>query len=426
MEAQSSAEAAPKTIGDGASRTRPWYRLHRSTWIGMLLFACVLAVIIVPGETQSGGSSGRTAFLFLQHGWPWPYLERCYQCPPGIWFDNLPQFSAFPHVPEWMTSWAWSFGSRDVFRPISLSLDALSAGCLLLVLAVALESRRRRRRITQWTLRELLAATMLVACFFAYWRMSDARRAEEQRDLTRLRELAERPGVSFLPCSADYVGPLWLRRLAGPLPAFWAQRCVFFSKHGPSFTEADLAPFLPGLARLRYLNWITIESDNNVDESTYRSIANMPQVSRLEIRAPKNSIKISGRELRHLAEMQKLSSLELNHCAEVRDSAILGRLTNLERLTIMTPSIDDPQLSFLVGMTNLRRLELDSVPCDDRAIENIARLRGLETLEIIRSAISPEGMDRLRTALPRCNTALCLPQRTKVAAPAPPAPAAKP
>ena len=137
-------------------RTRPCWPLYKSTWIGTLRFAVFLTIIIVPGETQDGGSSGSGASfvapLHLHHGWPWPYLEHYYGGRPASGSDHYPQFTAFPHRPEWTTSWAWTFGPADVFRPISLLLDRFTAVLLLLLFAGALELRRRRRRLTQWTL----------------------------------------------------------------------------------------------------------------------------------------------------------------------------------------------------------------------------------------------------------------------------------
>jgi hypothetical protein len=260
--------------------------------------------------------------------------------------------------------------------------------------------------------------------------MNDARQVQEKRDWTELSQLAEKHGLSDRGSwRGDYVGPLWLRRLVGPLPVFEAQRHFGFSKRTSPLTGADIDPLLPTLAKLRYLDSISIGSDSEADESAYRSIANMPQITRLDINADeKKSISISAQELRHLAEMKNLKQLEFYFVAEIRDTAILARLTNLQQLTIITHVIDDPQLSFLAGMKNLRRLELTSVPCDDRAVENIARLQNLEWIDIAFSSMSAEGLDRLRAALPHCNTEM-LALRRKAAArqsASSPVPATKP
>ena len=71
--------AGMEGVDGGVPRTRPCWPLYKSTWIGTLRFAVFLTIIIVPGETQDGGSSGSGASfvapLHLHHGWPWPYLN---------------------------------------------------------------------------------------------------------------------------------------------------------------------------------------------------------------------------------------------------------------------------------------------------------------------------------------------------------------
>ncbi len=395
-------------------RVWPWYRMHLSTWIALLPVSAVLTILIVPGEIQYSSYGSYGLMVFLQHGWPWPYIEeRIHTLPPPAEPADLPQVPS-----SWMIPWAWSYGG--MVEPVllrNLIWDVAVAMLLVVLAAIALECRRRRRRLSQWTLRELLFGVLLVACFFAWWQVNNHRRADEERVLQDLRTEAAKSGGSIGPTFGKYVGPVWLRRLFGygAADAFQAQNAIAYQKPAGVVTAADLEPLVPHLARLKYFDTFGISTDATIDLSACETIARIPRIKRLRFYSNTTSIRISEAELHPLIGMTDLKRLEFNHCREIRGSHLLESLTNLERLDVYTTKIDDPGLGFLVGMKKLRRLGLHYVPCDDTAVENISRLQNLERLELTGTEISKEAMDRLRAALPGCNTSVCIPMPKKTA-----------
>ncbi len=116
---------------------RPWHRPHRSTWIVLALAAVALVILIVPGEIQSGSQGSYGLYEYLNHGWPWPYVQRMRHFPfPARHTDLWPG-------PAWIMPWAWSYEGVERFSLLNLVLDVLVALLLLALLAIAVEFRRR-------------------------------------------------------------------------------------------------------------------------------------------------------------------------------------------------------------------------------------------------------------------------------------------
>lgn len=397
----SASREAPETT----SHRRAWYRLHRSTWIALLLLAVLLTIVVVPGEVQHGSQGSYGLLLWLQHGWPWPYLERWHEFPyPTQAADLLP-------VPSWMNAWAWpGQGRAERFVLTNLVRDILIAGLLLVLFMITFEwgRHRRERPVSQWTLRELLLAVTLLACLLATWQVSRSRLADEETVLQGMRALAATSGGSIGPDRPSYIGPVWLSRLLSCRSwAFQARDTVTYRKDSSPVTAADIEPLLPSLARLKYLDCFCIATDSDVEESALRAIAAVPGITSLGLYSDNDSLRISGDELRALSGMKNLRTLNLSRCLEIRDSGLLRDLTNLERLDIVGLNIDDPRLAFLTAMKNLQSLGLHCIPCDDRAVDSICRLEKLQRVTISHTGISKEAIDRLRAALPDCNTSLC-------------------
>ena len=64
-------------ISTPTSPRRPWYRLHFSTWVVLLLGAIVATLLVVPGELSWYPSEhSLIAERPVVHGWPLAYLRR--------------------------------------------------------------------------------------------------------------------------------------------------------------------------------------------------------------------------------------------------------------------------------------------------------------------------------------------------------------
>ena len=75
MDATASVAASP-------ARPRPWYRLHLSTYIVLLIPLSALVLVAVPGYTVFrmpvwwGGATRAGIYTYQEHGWPLVYMDR--------------------------------------------------------------------------------------------------------------------------------------------------------------------------------------------------------------------------------------------------------------------------------------------------------------------------------------------------------------
>ena len=169
--------------GQRTEQSRPWRRLHASTYVVLFLTTTVLFLLNVPGErtiTFDGIPKPPLIGLTMmrdriEHGWPCTYLVRD---------ERVGDID--PVTGERQLTSLWSF--RQDFMSLSLwRLVANFAITIVVVLVVALifdRWRRRRRRIWQLTMVDLLALTAIVAVTTAYG-INATRVHEEECDALR-------------------------------------------------------------------------------------------------------------------------------------------------------------------------------------------------------------------------------------------------
>src|SRR6266566_7338319 len=104
---------------DLPSARRPWYRLHRSTWLVAPLGLIVAVLLVVPGgigsypELDSWGNSPA-----IVHGWPVAFLWRV----RSDWYPSgYDPAKVSPTLPWKLTDSIWKF------HPLALALDILVA-----------------------------------------------------------------------------------------------------------------------------------------------------------------------------------------------------------------------------------------------------------------------------------------------------------
>jgi len=123
---------------------RPWYELHWSTVIVILLMVGFMTIIEIHGHIKPQRLSKRVGETY-QHGTPWIYLERESE-------------SAFdPHV----DLDAWSFNGKPGSRTFSLFyllLDLLLVLIVIILVGSLIEHCRRESPVA------LLLLTLLAAC----------------------------------------------------------------------------------------------------------------------------------------------------------------------------------------------------------------------------------------------------------------------
>ena len=346
-------------LPDSPPPRRPWYRLHLSTWVVLLLTAGILALLVVPGETDGhitafGDSITEGSVIvdgeFFHHGWPWEYLER-YVDGSG---KNSPR-AELDYAP-WLVLRGWSYrGDANTFLPLTLFVDLLIAVAILVLTAFLFEIRRRwHMRIWQFTLRELFLAFLLVAGICSWWQTNRFRRQKEQEVMLAGEQI---PYASF---SSEYRGPLFLHKLLGNIFlndffvitefGYWD---VDVDKQSgqKNITEQDVKNMFSIVGKLRYLEAIGIESKEfPVDEYV---------------------LQISG-------------------------------LTGLKEMTFDSSNITDASMSFISHFKNLKRLSLMSTNITNKSIPHLGSLIHLAELDIENTKITPEGFKRLRSLLPQC------------------------
>lgn len=114
---------------------------------------------------------------------------------------------------------------------------------------------------------------------------------------------------------------------------------------------------------------------------------------------------ITDTGLREIAKVRTLTHLGLFGCDRITDMSLtyLGTMRSLETLDICTfrAKISGGGIHNLSALPNLGTLNLvDCLEISDNAVEPLASLNHLDTLDIRGTSISEEGANRLRRALP--------------------------
>lgn len=244
--------------------------------------------------------------------------------------------------------------------------------------------RRRRARLWQFHLRDLLALLAVASIVLGYWKIHTDEYRSQQKALAALNVNADesdwQPG-----------GPSWLRLLLSDGAFQFLDRVVNIRIY------TDDPDKLQHLARLRYLKHIDFLSGENLQYLRYH-----PQLEALDcsVRGTEGdqwaalryvpNLKtlnlyetgIADRDLAHLAGLKRLQSLRLLG-NRITDQGLihLAGLTNLKSLSLARTEVTDAGLVYLQGLTNLRELSL-SDKVTPAGLEQLAGLTNLEELSL--------------------------------------------
>jgi Leucine-rich repeat (LRR) protein len=114
--------------------------------------------------------------------------------------------------------------------------------------------------------------------------------------------------------------------------------------------------------------------------------------------------------------LQKLRSLRLGHFRTQITDAGLGHLAGLElqELELQGPGITDEGMMAIGRLHELRKLSLNNTKISDRGLELLGRSVALRSLVIYNgSAVTPEGVARLKKARPGLEVDLQIQQRAR-------------
>lgn len=107
--------------------------------------------------------------------------------------------------------------------------------------------------------------------------------------------------------------------------------------------------------------------------------------------------------LEHLAPLTGLTRLRF-WCLPATDDDLrhLAGLTSLRSLHLEGTAITDAGLDHLAGLTALDHLYIPSPGITDESVERFARLTSLTSLNVQYTRLTPDGIARLKAALPGC------------------------
>jgi hypothetical protein len=346
---------------------RRWYRLHVSTWTVMLLMSALMTLIEVPGEVVSDGGNYMGEMKFT-HGWPSVYFERQWAIPPtSPYFLSGDDDSV---KAPWRCSCAWTF--YEYSRPPKFSLPNflldLSLTMVIVLAAGGLfEWRRRKRtRLIQFTLRELLLAMLLTAGAFSWWRTEHNRRINEQSVFNQY-------GLDRYLSDNKYVGPVLLKKLLGLENLDDLYRygtCMMFEPK-----PKDVEKCLPLLKNFRCLESLTVHRAINIGDEQIAEIS----------------------ELKSLEELYLCDAKITNASCET-----ISRFGNLRKLTIANAKLADESIPPLARLSGLNTLDLSGTRITDESIPRLGRLTQLKTLDVSGTCITSAGSRELKSRLPQC------------------------
>lgn len=223
------------------------------------------------------------------------------------------------------------------------------------------------RRWFQFRLRTLLIVVLVLSLPLS-WFGARLRKARRQRAAV---EAIERAGGSwFYYCSTSGFStqpyPTWLRGLLGD-DFLFNVKMVDCGKTDFCDEEARHLSSLPDL------EWAILH-DTQLTDTGLQCLEGLTRLQYLDL----EGTNIGDAGLEHLAG-----------------------LTHLEVLSLDGTSITDARLEHLKGLINLVLLSLDSTQVSDAGLEHLRGL-GLQMLILENTHVTPEGVKKLREALPNC------------------------
>lgn len=393
-------------------------RLHASTWLALVPFAAVIALVNVPGEyVYSGPGPLYGEEECCDHGWPCTWLVRkgLHGAPADLWDVTA-----------------------DVCRFDALALAAnVSIALIILVpLALALEARRRRRhRIWQFTLADLLLATLAVGGFMTWY-------AGQRRNWTRGTEIAQSSDIAWY---TEPAFPTWLREAVGDerlsplgimrpaeldyeLPGVDPARdddmaairalvdcspeqfLLTVPQYSPKIMRREPflgADYLRALPRLRHLLLERADDEVFACVESLRDLRTLTIADEQAVLSPAVAARLADlRQLRHvraprrwlgdagvaaLGSLDRLETLSL-YGANDADLAHLARLRNLRFVELRDAKVTDSGLASLARLQRLEGLSLESTRVTGNGFKTLSSLRRLITLDLAGSGITDDGL----------------------------------
>jgi hypothetical protein len=422
-------------------------RLHRSTYVVVALVAAALLLANIPGQIIRP-IDDTFAPPRICHGWPCTFLRRTVDDQPLITpNDDQPLTTQFSRdrLIDAEQGVLWQL-ARDVEEvTFSYLVSDIAVALVLLGGGTALFEawRRRRARLLQFHLFELLTLVTLASALFSWLAVEVREHREEQNALSQMSQFLH---------DEDRAGPHWLRQLVGPWPFEVfdrADRVVIITTHHDSvfgFSSIRVFKDYEQLSHLRHLRALDCGAESaeilrflprpdrlevlhiGSSQEGLLDLRRFPNLRTLRLGDITQLQHFFGSDMAHLAALGRLRSLSLDGVYNVDDKwlSYLKGLSRLEVLTVPHPEITDAGVGHVSGLRNLKhlnlshtslsdaglqyltqlerleRLELEDTKVTDRGLQHLTGLERLQVLNLGGTRVTAEGVKRLQQALPNC------------------------
>ena len=104
-----------------------------------------------------------------------------------------------------------------------------------------------------------------------------------------------------------------------------------------------------------------------------------------------------------LTKLPHLQSVELTQCKVSKEVAsVLAAMPELKSVTAVRSDLGDEAIASLSTTKSIKHLKLTANPCSDASIAAMSQMKQLEELYLRWTQMTAQGVDRLRTQLPKC------------------------
>ena len=347
----------------------PW---HTSTRVAAGMVLLFLVFCNLPGQLVTrlrvGGFYPSVGDILretrFEHGWPLTFLAR-----PDTAIDIYGSGRTIRDCFEF-----WS--QIDEFRLGALLVNGCVVPLISLVCGIAIEAwRRKRQRLWQFHVRDLLAGMIAISLVGAWYVHRQRRYAAEQA-------IAHPPangqfGSAYLSCDDQEGGIMWLRMSLGDEPFQFLDRVnsvTVWSSEGWS-----QIPVFSGVQEVGAVGRVTSDELTNLER--------LPRLRALSLE------EFHSEENTHRAELPaltRLQGLKLAHVGYVCRG--IDRLCSLEVLSIYSSNIDDQSLYEIAKLPKLRELAIYNSPVGARGLESLSALPELEALAVERATLDEESL----------------------------------
>lgn len=275
-------------------------------------------------------------------------------------------------LPYWRLSLWNVFEGVEWVNPLFLIADIAIGVAMAWAATLLFELwRRRRKRLLQFYVGDLLLLTVFVAIGTAVFVFHRSQHATEQKALQAIGSSGN------LDVDWQKGGPSWLRRLVGDGPFEYFDYVVGIDLYRVDFSHAE---------KLQHLRVVRIYALRSTRELNV--LERLPQLEALDMCTCSAGVDLDGHQIVD------------EYGNAVRPYITLPRLPKLRGLNLNGAAFRGDGLN---NIPAIKMLDLSETEIDDDSIPALSALSKLKVLKLWGTGISDAGLARLREALPGCN-----------------------